>query len=33
MRAQRRPSAIALTMSDWPMRASPATNTPAWEVA
>ncbi len=28
-RAQRRPSAIALTISDWPMRASPAAQTPA----
>src|SRR5215207_4154310 len=32
-RAQRRPSAIALTTSDWPMRASPAANTPGRELA
>ena len=32
-RAQRRPSAIAFTISDWPMRASPAANTPGRELA
>ena len=32
-RAQRRPSAIAFTTSDWPIRASPAANTPGREVA
>ena len=32
-RAQRRPSAIAVTTSDWPIRASPAANTPWCEVS
>ena len=32
-RAQRRPSSIAHTISDWPRRASPAAKTPSADVA